>query len=321
MEERKPYVLGMDGGGTSTVCALADCAGRVIARADAPPSNYRKSDLHAVREAIEWGLDGLARQAGLGDRAALRLRAACAGLAGVDTDEDVVRVGEVLRAVVPAETLLVVNDGEIALAGALDDEPGLLVISGTGSIVWARARDGRRLRVGGWDYVMGDEGSGYHIGTRVLRAVAAAHDRRTPPTSLTAEVFAALGVKDFGGMLSAVYEENLTPQGIASLAPLADEAAEAGDAAALALLEESAGELADLAASGVRLAGLDAEPRFLAVPMGGTLLAGGHFSRRFRAILAERFHNVRWVGARRHPAEGAVRLALTAAAALPAAFN
>src|ERR671928_2098643 len=100
MEEREPYVLGMDGGGTSTVCVLADRAGRVLARADAPPSNYRKSDLRAVRGAVECGLDDLARQAGFGDRAALRLRAACAGLAGIDTDEDVVRVGEVLRAVV-----------------------------------------------------------------------------------------------------------------------------------------------------------------------------------------------------------------------------
>ena len=38
MEERKPYVLGMDGGGTRTACAPADCAGRVAAAAAALPA-------------------------------------------------------------------------------------------------------------------------------------------------------------------------------------------------------------------------------------------------------------------------------------------
>jgi N-acetylglucosamine kinase-like BadF-type ATPase len=254
----------------------------------------------------------LAAHAGAGGREWLRLLSVCAGLAGVDTEADVVSLTGVLREAFGDARLRVVNDGEIALEGALDGEPGVLVISGTGSIVWACGRGGRRVRVGGWDYVLSDEGSGYHIGTLVLRAVAAAHDRRTPPTALAEEVYRALGVSCFDEMLEVVYEERLTPQTIASLAPLADAAASSPRSAAAKLLNETAAELADLTEAAARLAGLSDGTRFPVVPSGGVLLAGGYFSQRFRALVSERLPDAFTSEARHTPAEGAVRLALRA---------
>jgi N-acetylglucosamine kinase-like BadF-type ATPase len=310
MENHKGRVLGVDGGGTSTICILADGAGTMLASVEAPPSNHRKSDFASVAEAITDGLNSLARQVGLDSYQDLRLMSACVGLAGVDTDDDVVKLQQVLSGVVTADYLQVVNDGEIALEGALDGEPGLLVISGTGSIVWACAQDGKRVRVGGWDYVMSDEGSGYHIGTMILHAVTAAYDRRTGPTVLTDQVYKALGVRNFSDMLTAVYEEKLTPQVIASLAPLADQAAEMNDAIAINMLKNTASELADLASAGIRLAGLNDATSFPVVPMGGALLADGFFARQFCSVMSGRFPNARLVKARRSPAEGAVRLAL-----------
>ena len=69
-----------------------------------------------------------------------------------------------------------------------------------------------RLRVGGWDYILGDEGSGYSIGMRVLRAVASAHDRRTPPTRLSGAVFDAFGARRFEDLLGVIYNGEVTPQ-------------------------------------------------------------------------------------------------------------
>ncbi len=312
MTDTNGYILGIDGGGTSTICLLADSAGQTLAQVEAPPSNHRKSDLNSVREAIRSGLDELARKVGLNSAGNLRLLSICAGLAGVDIEADVQSLTSILRSLTSADYLQVVNDGEIALAGALDDTPGVLVISGTGSIVWACAADGRRVRVGGWDYVFSDEGSGFDIGTRVLRAVAAAHDHRTPPTLLSDGVYQSLGVKDFEELFYLIYLTEITPQVIASLAPLADSAAEENDAIAKNLLEDAALELTDLTAAAAQQAGLNNVPQFPVVPVGGVLLANGYFSQRFRKLVSEQFHNSIITEAQHSPAEGAVRLALRA---------
>lgn len=305
------YILGIDGGGTSTVCLLADGEGRVIARADAPASNYRKADLRGAQEALSAGVSAVMGRAGInpaGD-ARPRLAALCAGLAGVDTDADAALLHQLLSVVVRTECLLVINGGEVALHGALGEEPGVLVNSGTGSIVWAAGRDGRRLRVGGWDYILGDEGSGYQTGLRTLRAVAAAHDGRGSPTTLTAALLDAFDARDFDELLGRVYHEEMTPQRIASLAALADASAAGGDDAAARLIDESAAELAQLTLAAVRLAGLS-DSAFSVVAQGGCLRAAGRFAERFRAHVLAAEPGAHFDAPRRSPAEGAVLLAL-----------
>ncbi len=298
-------VLGIDGGGTSTVCLLADGDGQTLAQAEAPASNHRKSDLREACAAIAAGV------AAVLDKATTQPRvvAACAGLAGVDTTDDAAQLRRALSEFIPTKQLRVVNDGEIAIHGALEDEPGVLVISGTGSIVWATAADGRRVRVGGWDYVLSDEGSGYSIGLRMLRAVAAAHDGRTPPTALTDAVLCAFRVSGFDQLLDVTYDGLLTPQRIASLAPLADTHAAAGDVVAARLIDEAAKDLVQLSADAAHLAGLmdNDVPVVLA---GGVLLANGRFAERFRALLNEALPRARFVRPHHSPAEGAVLLAL-----------
>jgi N-acetylglucosamine kinase-like BadF-type ATPase len=78
-----------------------------------------------------------------------------------------------------ANRVLVISDAQAALLGALSFRPGLLVLSGTGSIVvgW----DGRRwARAGGLGPFVGDEGSGFWIGREWLRTTA--RNGRLAPT-------------------------------------------------------------------------------------------------------------------------------------------
>ena len=302
-------VLGIDGGGTSTVCLLADGEGKTLAQAEAPASNHRKSDLREACTAIAAGVAAVLDKAATMTPTKPRVIAACAGLAGVDTPDDAAQLRHALNEFIPTKHLRVVNDGEIAIHGALEDDPGVLVISGTGSIVWATAADGRRVRVGGWDYVLSDEGSGYSIGLRMLRAVAAAHDGRTPPTALTDAVLCAFRVSSFDQLLDVTYDGLLTPQRIAALAPLADTHAAAGDAVAARLLDEAAKDLAQLSIDAARLAELT-DNDVPVVLAGGVLLADGQFAERFRTLLYAVMPRARFVQPRHSPAEGAVLLAL-----------
>ena len=95
--------------------------------------------------------------------------------------------------------------------------------------------------------MIGDEGSGYWIGRRVLRAVSHSLDGRAGATALVDAVFGFLGldatqaVSELEGWASSLDNQR---SGIASLAPLATRFAETGDAAAVEIIEAAADELA-----------------------------------------------------------------------------
>ena len=63
---------------------------------------------------------------------------------------------------------------------ARPEQPGVVVIAGTGSIAYGRNERNQAARAGGWGYMLGDEGSGYWIGRAALRAVLREADRRGP---------------------------------------------------------------------------------------------------------------------------------------------
>ncbi|MEP6922620.1 MAG: BadF/BadG/BcrA/BcrD ATPase family protein [bacterium] len=302
-------ILGIDGGGTSTACLLTDKHGHALAQVEAPASNFRKVGLQETHLALLTGIKAVAREAGIEPFQPMCLAAVCAGLAGVDTPADELTLRQMLSKMVSSDHLQVINDGEIALAGALQDQPGVLVISGTGSIAWAASVSGHRVRVGGWDYLLGDEGSGYEIGSQVLRAVAAAHDGRTAPTILTEGVFKAFNVSDFASFLKAIYGEGTTPTVVAKLAQLADAAASAGDQAAIRILREAAQELALIARAAARLSDLEAGP-FPVVALGGVLVGSAYYAQCFRQAMVEISSNAFFVHPKKMPVEGAILLAL-----------
>jgi N-acetylglucosamine kinase-like BadF-type ATPase len=79
----------------------------------------------------------------------------------------------------------VCTDADIALYGATDGAPGLVVIAGTGSICCGINARRKRFCAGGWGPIAGDEGGGAWLARRALRAVAYAFDGRGPKTALT----------------------------------------------------------------------------------------------------------------------------------------
>jgi N-acetylglucosamine kinase-like BadF-type ATPase len=72
-----------------------------------------------------------------------------------------------------AERVRVIPDAQAAALGALDGQPGVLVLSGTGSIVVGHDGRGRWERAGGFGPLLGDEGSGFWLGREWLRATVA----------------------------------------------------------------------------------------------------------------------------------------------------
>src|SRR5690349_20230740 len=167
--------LGIDGGGTRTTAWVADERGRVVGRAVAGPSNplkvgFAASDREILRAAKAAVAAALSRQGSRTGGVKPPLQAVVIGLAGVDRPQVHSRVLKGIRKPLGAPHILLTSDAAIALNAAIGNSPGIMVISGTGSIAFARDDKGNAFRSGGWGTLYDDAGSGYDLGRRAVAA-------------------------------------------------------------------------------------------------------------------------------------------------------
>src|SRR5262249_28102204 len=147
-------LLGIDGGGTSTVAWLADARGEIIGRGASGASNVKAVGAEACLAALEAATEAAFASA----RTARRpLDVACLGLAGLDRPDARPLIDEWNRSSLHARRLVLVNDGDLVIAAGTPEGWGIGLIAGTGSIVVGRGRDGRKTRAGGWGHIFGDE--------------------------------------------------------------------------------------------------------------------------------------------------------------------
>jgi len=140
-----------------------------------------------------------------------------------------------------AAELVIHSDFSIALDDAFADGPGVLLISGTGSVAFGRGPTGATSRCGGWGPVCGDEGSGAWIGRRALSVVTAAADGREPETALTGAILTAAQINETSDLIG--WAANAAPAQLASLAPVVLSVADAGDLRANAIVSLAVEEL------------------------------------------------------------------------------
>lgn len=159
------------------------------------------------------------------------------GAAGALAAPDATRsLADALLKSLRAQRVAVTSDAVIAHAGALNGEPGVVLIVGTGVVALAIDANGALRTADGWGPWLGDEGGGAWIGAAGLRAALRAHDGRGPSTTLLEAARARFGVpKTWPAQLTGA-------AALASFAP--DVLAAQGDAAALAIIGAAAEALA-----------------------------------------------------------------------------
>jgi N-acetylglucosamine kinase-like BadF-type ATPase len=299
-------VLGIDAGGTKTVCYLANEDGTLVGEARGGGANLQAEGELGVEKVLHSVMD----QA-IGPRPR-EVEAICLGMAGVDRPGEREVIHGIMRRIGARSRLVVVNDALVALVAGVGEEPGVVIISGTGSIAYGRNERNQAARAGGWGHILGDEGSGYWIGRRALRAVARAADGRGPATALTPRVLNHFAVSRPADLVAEVYDRQLRHHALAQLARVVQQARDEGDEVATQILEQAAHELIRAARSVVEhLQMRDDAVRFV--------LAGGVFTgvpwlgeelRRRLPGMAPRGQVLRLEV---EPALGAVRLALAEA--------
>ena len=231
------FAVGVDGGGTRTRAMAVDSAGAALGRGVAGAALLQAHNTEHVARKVEEAARAAAADAGL----TLPSSALFAGVAGAGRPALRLALEVALKELGVAAHVAVDTDISIAVRDGLEERPGILLLSGTGSMAWGRGPDGREARVGGWGAVLGDEGSGYDMGLAGLRAVVRARDGRGPSTALTEALLEATGVGSPEGLVS--WAEAAEKAQVAALAPRISELASSDDASR-AITEGAAAELA-----------------------------------------------------------------------------
>ncbi|HBK4689273.1 MULTISPECIES: N-acetylglucosamine kinase [Serratia] len=234
--------LGVDGGGTKTAFVLINDAGDVLARHEAATSYYLSVGMDAARSVVLNGIGEICHRAGItpADISFTFLGLPAYG----EVSADVERLDAIAQSLLNRERYRCDNDMICGWAASLGCRDGINVVSGTGSIAYGEYQ-GRSARCGGWGELFSDEGSAYWIGCQALNLFSRMADGRLQKDlfyDLMREKYPCRNDLD---ICDLVFNQWKGDRGkIASLAPIACEAAVAGDKQSRAIFFLAAKELA-----------------------------------------------------------------------------
>jgi glucosamine kinase len=151
------------------------------------------------------------------------------GLAGASETN----AAERLAAALPYRNITVLGDIDTSLSGALQDDDGIVMAVGTGSVL-ARQVGGQMRRVGGYGLALGDEAGGAWLGRRALSAALHVRDGLLPDSPLADSVWGRFTT--LGNLLDFV--ATARPADYAALAPQLVVLDKAGCALSQSILDE-----------------------------------------------------------------------------------
>ncbi len=284
-------ILGVEGGGTKTAWVLVERDGadlRILNQGKLPPSNFRLVTLDRLRTIFSE----LPKQI---DRAGIFL-AGC-GL------EDQPALSRLCAEIWPSAKTIVGNDRDSGLAAALGPGDGIVVNAGSGSSVTGRRGD-KIEKAGGWGHILGDAGGGYFLVIQALRFILSEYDLHRGEVQFTAKILRALCLNNLDELVR--WAQTADKMEIALLAPVVFEAAAAGDARVMEIIEEGArvlGEYTEAVASRLHLLA----PKV--VLSGGLFPRDSIYTHAFRRRLKKNLPDARVTTADRPPELGAAWLA------------
>lgn len=296
------YVLGFDGGGTKTECALMDAVGKIVARGFSGPSNpYRVGVESATRE-IEKAADLCLQEVGARRDA---VAAIGAGLAGTGNPELKEGMRASLAAAFPGAAVSVFTDLEAALAAAGED-PVIVLVAGTGSAAIGRNSQGQIWRTGGQGPRLGDDGSAFDIGSRAVARATGEQQRLGRNSTLGSKILEELGYASWQKLRERATPD---PDSVFPLVfPIVASLADAGDVVAREILLQAAGELSSLVNAVADHSGQGREETTI-VKMGGMVGRCAFFDAQLDAALKRVLPQAQIGRLQMSPAEAAARAA------------
>ncbi len=294
--------LGVDGGQSHTEAIIADERGVILGRGTGGASNH--AEIPGGRERLENAIINSVgealKAASLPALSETVFASAHCGMTGGAIYKE-----EIIGTVIKAEKLTVGHDAPTALFGATAGKPGIVVIAGTGSVVFGINERGETARAGGLGYLFSDEGSGFWLAVQMIRLAVKEQDELIESCGILRLVLDFFGRSEIREITDDFYNGKISRDEIAALAESAHRAAAEGNQAIRAQIFYGVGVLIE---SVRRVAQkLNFQTAFPVAGVGGmfcALLMNEYFT----AALAEKVPHAEFIKPRFGPATGALLL-------------
>lgn len=240
---QKYFVIGVDGGATKTVAALADLSGKILKIGKTGSSSARNIGVEAAAQSVAGAVKKVL------PKKKSKIRSVFIGLPGVEERPELVPkiqrefFGDKKLPLIFKGKIRIASDQIVAFRAGSDEKDGVILIAGTGSVVhgWKKNREHKSS---GWGWLT-DEGSAFWTGQKIFRAVLKDLDGRGPKTLLTDFVFPKIRTKKQNQKLfrNKIYSRDFV-NNVSSLSLICDLAARKKDKVAKNILVGAGKELA-----------------------------------------------------------------------------
>ena len=193
-------ILGIDAGGTHTRFVLFNEKGETVHTQVLDSMHFMKVGYDGIRSTLRQYSDSMKKLGYDSDNFKVAI-----GIAGYGQDPSI--RSEIEKAIYSVfKEVKIFNDAQFAHLAALENNDGVFVISGTGSIALAKHQD-TFTRSGGFGYLIDDAGSAYWIGKHILESFVRQVDGRDEKSPLYDFLLQELDLKDPYQIIQTVFQE------------------------------------------------------------------------------------------------------------------
>ena len=292
------YYIAFDGGGSKLQGILFDETGKILNTGLSGGINSNVHSLDAVQQHVEEcvaqlfsGLNPLPEE-----------------ITGIISSQYTPEYREVVERYAPCREILGGGEGLLGVLACGMTE-GLCALAGTGSDVFLIQNLKCTDTIGGWGYLLGDDGSGVWIGVYGARELAKAVSGMIPKNLLTDMLEETFQIHSVGDLLREVYGRKSSPAFyLGSFCKVVQQAAELGDPTAISILQASGEALARQAELLIEKHNLGST---LPMCLTGSVLRHCRAMREgFSAYLRKRYPELKIIRPKFEPVVGAVILGL-----------
>jgi len=306
------YILGVDGGGSKTTVQIADTSGKVISQAVSGSSSYKSVGINrAIGNLNTAVFDAVKKLKVTRD---IYFISSCFGFAGNDAGEDSktyrkIVFNDKLNSYLNPKGTIICNDTRIGLESGSESKNKIIIIAGAGSNCFGINEDGKQAGASGWDFILADEGSGYSVGLKALKAIVKAYDGRGEKTLLSKTILEELNLNEIPDLIKWAYGGLFPKDKISALAETVSNTAKMGDKVSIDILAEEAEEVVISVTTVANKLGFK-DKDFDLVLVGGLFKCEEYFKNILINRLRENFPKIKSMPLVGNPAGGAVKMAI-----------
>lgn len=179
------FLISIDMGGTNTSVSVLDTVDQSIASLDVNGANLHADGVLAVEKAINNAINESMECISFTKNEILGI---VIGVSGINSKKDKEELEpSLLKLGIDRDKIFVCNDCELTMY-AMSAMPGITIVAGTGSIALGYDETLEVLRCGGHGAPLSDLGSGYFIGTQILKEYLKYVDDQIPFLAIFDEI-------------------------------------------------------------------------------------------------------------------------------------